>query len=230
MPAEDAAARGRGSPRAAEAAPRTWPRRPPRLQPVRVAAARTEQRRPSLRGPPLGPAGGCLEARSGREAGADEEVGRQARGRAPAQAPELEIEHELGEPTIWLNRALPDPTPASARLKRAFAKQLVAASKRHGADWAAVLGVLRAQGERGAVPATAAELDALAARLAGQDTWKGALALSGRTAFADRAAALADLYRLVGIEALVIGFEASKQQLTEACSRPTGVLVYDGGR
>ena len=147
----------------------------------------------------------------------------------PAKAPEIEIEHG-GEPTIWLNRALPDPTPASARLKRGFAKRLVATSRAHGADWAAVLGVLRAQGERGAVPASARELDALAARMAGKDTWKGALALSGRTGFADRAAALADLYRFVGVEALVNGYAASKQKLTRKVLSTPGVLVYSGGR
>ena len=50
---------------------------------------------------------------------------------APAPAPEIEHAHEsgFGEPTVWLNRALPDPTPASARLTRAFAHQLVAVSK-----------------------------------------------------------------------------------------------------
>lgn len=141
-----------------------------------------------------------------------------------------EIEHELGEPTIWLNRALPDPTPASARLARSFAKDLAAASKSHGADWAAVLGVLRAQGERGSVPATAAELDLLASRLAHTDTWKGALAISGRTSFADRAEALADLYRSVGIEALVIGLEASKARLTEELLADSRVMIYGSGR
>lgn len=146
----------------------------------------------------------------------------------PTVAPE--IEHEYGEPTIWLNRALPDPTPASARLARSFARQLAAASRRHGADWAAVLGVLRAQGERGAVPASPRELDTLASRLAGRDAWKGALAVSGRTAFADRASALADLYRSVGIEALVIGFAAAKDTLIERLLAREGVLVYDGGR
>lgn len=146
----------------------------------------------------------------------------------PAVAPE--IEHEYGEPTIWLNRALPDPTPASARLARSFARQLAATSRRHGADWAAVLGVLRAQGERGAVPASPRELDTLASRLAGRDAWKGALAVSGRTAFADRAAALADLYRSVGIEALVTGFTAAKDTLIERLLAREGVLVYDGGR
>lgn len=149
-------------------------------------------------------------------------------GVTPATAPE--IERELGEPTIWLNRALPDPTPASARLARSFARELAAASKRHSADWAAVLGVLRAQGERGSVPATAADLDTLASRLAGENAFKGALAMSGRTAFADRAAALADLYRSVGIEALVIGFQAAKERLTERLLADERVWIYGSGR
>jgi hypothetical protein len=147
----------------------------------------------------------------------------------PAKAPEVEVERG-GEPTIWLNRALPDPTPASARLHRAFAKRLVASSKRHGADWAAVLGVLRAQGERGSVPASARELDTLAARMAGTDAWKGALALSGRTGFADRAAAFADLYRFVGIEALVKGYAAAKVKLGRKVLSTPGILIYEGGR
>jgi hypothetical protein len=149
-------------------------------------------------------------------------------GVTPAPAPE--IEHEHGEATIWLNRALPDPTPASARLARPFARHLAAISKRHGADWAVVLGVLRAQGERGSVPATSAQLETLTSRLAHQKAWKGALALSGRTAFADRAEALADLYRSVGIEALVIGFEAAKTHLTERLLADENVWIYGSGR
>jgi hypothetical protein len=150
----------------------------------------------------------------------------------PARAPEIEHDHGsgYGQPTVWLNRALPDPTPASARLTRPFARQLAASSIRHDADWAAVLGVLRAQGERGSVPAGPGELDTLADRLAGRDAWKGALAVSGRTAFADRAAALADLYRSVGIEALVTGFEAAKDRLAEKLLDREGVLIYGGGR
>jgi len=149
-------------------------------------------------------------------------------GVAPAVAPE--IEPDLGEPTIWLNRALPDPTPASARLARSFARNLKAASKRHDADWAAVLGVLRAQGERGSAPATSAELNVLASRFAGVNAWKGALALSGRTAFADRAAALADLYRSVGIEALVTGFQGAKARLAEQVLADERVSIYGSGR
>lgn len=146
----------------------------------------------------------------------------------PATPPE--IERELGEPTIWLNRALPDPTPVSSRLARSFAQELAAASKRHGADWAAVLGVLRAQGERGPVPATQADIDILASRLAGESAFRGALAVSGRTAFADRAAALADLYRSVGIEALVTGFHAAKTRLAERLLADQRVWIYGSGR
>ena len=150
--------------------------------------------------------------------------------RVAAPAPAPEIEHAFGEPTIWLNRALPDPTPPSARLIREFAHQLVSISRHHGADWAAVLGVLRAQGERGSAPASAAELNTIAARLAGQETWRGALALSGRTAFADNAAALTDLYHAVGIETLVTGFEASKKRLAKRLLDEENVWVYGGGR
>jgi hypothetical protein len=149
---------------------------------------------------------------------------------APAPAPAPEIEHAGGQPTIWLNRALPDPTPASARLKRGFAKQLAATSVRHGADWAAVLALLRAQGERSAVPATPRELNVLAERLGDRDTWKVALAISGRTGFADRAAALADLYRSVGLEALVTGFAAAKERLTAKLLDNEAVWIYAGGR
>jgi hypothetical protein len=150
----------------------------------------------------------------------------------PAPAPEVEHDRDsgYGEPTVWLNRALPDPTPPSARLTRGFAHQLVSVSKRHGADWAAVLGVLRAQGERGSHPATAAELNSIAARLANQKAWRGALALSGRTGFADSAEALADLYRAVGIETLVTGYEASKDRLAKRVLDADNVLIYGGGR
>ena len=151
---------------------------------------------------------------------------------APAPAPEIEHAQEsgYGEPTVWLNRALPDPTPPSARLTRTFAHQLVSVSKSHGADWAAVLGVLRAQGERGSAPASTPELNTIAARLANQKAWRGALALSGRTGFADSAEALADLYRAVGIETLITGYEASKDRLAKRVLAAENVLIYGGGR
>ncbi len=151
---------------------------------------------------------------------------------APAPvAPAPEIEHEHGDhATVWLNRALPDPTPASARLARSFAKSLRATSKRHGADWAIVLGVLRADGKRGAVPATRAELRVLAKHVAGKNAWEAALSFSGRTAFADQADALADLYRSVGIDALVSGFAKAKDKLAKRLLDQEGVFIYAGGR
>ncbi len=146
----------------------------------------------------------------------------------PARPAEVEHEHG-GAPTIWLNRALPDPTPASARLSRPFARSLARAARAQGADWATVLGALRAQGNRGAAPATRPELDRLAARLQG-DAWRSTLALSGRTSYADRATALADYYRAVGIESLVTGLEKAKPRLVQRLLADERVTLYAGGR
>lgn len=146
----------------------------------------------------------------------------------PARPAELELDRG-GEPTVWLNRALPDPTPPSARLTREFARSLVRASRTNRADWAEVLGLLRAQGNRGSAPATPAELRRLATRLRG-DGWRGALALTGRTSFADRATAIADYHRAVGIESLVTGLEASKGRLVKRLLADRRVTVYPGGR
>ncbi len=147
---------------------------------------------------------------------------------APARPAEVEHEHG-GSPTIWLNRALPDPTPASARLSRSFAASLARSARAQGADWATVLGALRAQGNRSAAPATRVELDRLAGRLQG-DTWRGTLALSGRTSYADRATALADYYRAVGLRTLVTGLEASKARLVKRLLTNDRVTLYAGGR
>ena len=147
---------------------------------------------------------------------------------APARP--AEVAHEGAQAaTVWLNRALPDPTPPSARLTRSFARSLAQSAKRHGADWAAVLGVLRAQGERGSVPASSSELDRLAQSLRG-DTWRAALALSGRTSFADRATALAAYYRAVGLESLVTGLAQAKGRLVQRLLADGRVAVYPGGR
>ena len=148
----------------------------------------------------------------------------------PVREPELEHDRDHGAPTVWLNRALPDPTPPSKRLTPLFARQLKAAAHRHGAEWAAVLGVLRAQGSRGSTPATPAELDVLAERLAGQNTWRAALALSGQTGFADRADALADYYRAVGLKTLVTGLKASEERLVKRLLKDERVWIYWGGQ
>jgi hypothetical protein len=147
---------------------------------------------------------------------------------APAVEPEHDHGHENGA-TVWLDRALPDPTPASARLTREFARSLGAAARRNGTSWTIVLGTLRAQGQLGSDPATPGELDRLSARLRG-DGWRGALALSGRTSFADRAQAFADYYEVVGLEALVTGLERAKPRLVARLLADDRVTIYGGGR
>jgi hypothetical protein len=144
------------------------------------------------------------------------------------------VEHEGGAPTVWLNRALPDPTPPAKRLSPKFAKNLQRMSAVNGVSWSLVLGVLRAEGARGRVPATVRELNALARGLsqrgATDSEWNAVLSLSGRTGFADRAVALARYNRVVGLRSLVNGLEAEKKTLAERLLRDQRISMYGGGR
>jgi hypothetical protein len=168
--------------------------------------------------------------------------------KAPAGKPVLRVKahptrrasgHEAanGAPefgTMWLDRDLPDPTPPSRRLTRAFARDLKAASKRHHVRWADMLAVLRARGDRGQAPAGRAGLDALASRLAElgarHDSWGAFLALEGRTSFADRALALSRYHRAVGLSALVRGLEWAKPGLAKRVLKDERIQIYWGGR
>jgi hypothetical protein len=136
--------------------------------------------------------------------------------------------------TIWLHRALPDPTPASKRLTRPFARNLRFASARHHVPWTLVLGVLRARGERGSAPAAKQGLNKLAKHLsqlgARRDQWNAALALEGRTTFADRAVALSRYHRAVGLNALVRGLEWARPKLAKKLLADQRVSIYAGGR
>jgi hypothetical protein len=150
----------------------------------------------------------------------------------------LDREPEADEPgvaaTIWLHRALPDPTPPSRRLSAAFARRLTRVSARNHVDWALTLAVLRASGERGAAPASRMRLKSLAQRLsslkAQRDAWTSALALEGRTGFADRTVALKNLYHAVGLKALVRGFEWAKPSLSKRILNDSRISIYAGGR
>jgi hypothetical protein len=148
-----------------------------------------------------------------------------------SSAPEIEGN---GTPTIWLNRLLPDPTPPAMRLTPAFAARLAADAKTAGVDWALVLGVLRASGQTGRVPATPGDLTRLTSRMAAigpvSSEWASALALDGHTDFADQAAAFARYDRAVGLRALVRGLEATKQQLTDRVLADPAISIYGGGR
>ena len=147
-------------------------------------------------------------------------------------------EPELDQPntaaTIWLQRAMPDPTPPSKRLTKRFARNLSAASAKHRVHWSVVLGVLRARGYRGSVPATKVALNRLAGNLARlgarRDQWSAVLALEGRTAFADRTIALARYHRAVGLRGLVRGLEWAKPLLTKRLLADKRVSIYGGGR
>jgi hypothetical protein len=155
----------------------------------------------------------------------------------PRRAP-LEREAEADEPnvasTVWLYRALPDPTPPARRLKPDFARKLKRISARNNVDWALTLAVLRASGERGSRPASAARLQALArqlhARKSRKDEWSSVLSLEGRTTFADRTIALMHLYRAVGLKALVKGFDWAKPSLSRRILNDKRISIYPGGR
>lgn len=135
---------------------------------------------------------------------------------------------------MWLDRDLPDPTPPSRRLTRAFARDLKAASRQAKVRWADVLAVLRARGDRSQAPAGRAGLNALASRLAElgarRDSWDAFLALEGRTSFADRALALSRYHRAVGLSALVRGLEWAKPGLAKRVLKDERIQVYGGGR
>jgi hypothetical protein len=157
--------------------------------------------------------------------------------RGPLRAP-LDRDAEADEPnvdaTVWLYRALPDPTPPSRRLKPAFARKLKRISARHNVDWALTLAVLRASGERGSTPASPDRLRSLAkqlhARKAQQSPWGSVLALEGRTTFADRTVALMHLYRGMGLKALVKGYDWAKPSLSKRILNDKRISIYPGGR
>ena len=157
--------------------------------------------------------------------------------RGPLRAP-LDREAEADEPnvdaTVWLYRALPDPTPPSRRLKPAFARKLKRISARNNVDWALTLAVLRASGERSSVPASADRLRALTkqlhARKARQSPWSSVLSLEGRTTFADRTVALMYLYRAMGLKALVKGYDWAKPSLSKRILNDKRISIYPGGR
>ena len=150
----------------------------------------------------------------------------------PAPAPEIEGPADAA--TIWLNSQLPDPTPEALRLSPKFAANLKAAAKGAGVDWAVMLGVLRARGATGHVPANRGTLQQLANRLASHGPTKGEwatiVAYSGDSRFADRAAALARYNHAVGLNALVNGLQSEKKAIATRLLSDRMVSIYAGGR
>ena len=149
-------------------------------------------------------------------------------------APKPEIEGPESAATIWLNSPLPDPTPPAVRLSPTFAANLKHAATSNGVDWAVMLGVLRARGADGHVPADRVTLNRLASRLdsfgPSRGDWSRIVAYSGDSRFADKAAALTRYDRAVGLDALVNGLEAAKTSIASRVLADPNVSIYAGGR
>jgi hypothetical protein len=149
-------------------------------------------------------------------------------------APKPEIEGPEAAATIWLNSPLPDPTPPALRLSPKFAANLKVAAQRGGVDWSVMLGILRARGASGHMPADRVTLGRLATRLdsfgPARGDWSRIVAYSGDTRFADKAAALARYDRAVGLDALVKGLEASKAAIATRVLADRNISIYQGGR
>jgi hypothetical protein len=149
-------------------------------------------------------------------------------------APKPEIEGPANAATVWLNLPLPDPTPPALRLSPQFAANLKTAAKAGGVDWAVMLGILRARGATGHMPADRVTLNRLAMRLDSfgpmRGAWARVVAYSGDSRFADKATALARYDRAVGLDALVNGLEAAKAQLASRLLSDRNVSIYQGGR
>ncbi|MBD0291781.1 MAG: hypothetical protein ICV74_11040, partial [Thermoleophilia bacterium] len=154
-------------------------------------------------------------------------------GDPASRAVDPEVESLAAHSTIWLHRTLPDPTPPAKRLAPEFATLLTREAADAGVRWSTLLGALRAEGGTGRVPATRAEVRALARALAartGRGEWEAFLALHGRTAYADRAQALARYDRAVGLRALVVGLDAAKRRIEERVLADPRLEIYAGGR
>jgi hypothetical protein len=149
-------------------------------------------------------------------------------------APKPEIEGPASAATIWLNSPLPDPTPPAVRLSPKFAANLKHAAKAGGVDWAVMLGILRARGATGHIPADRVTLNRLAMRLdtfgPSRGDWSRIVAYSGDSRFADKATALARYDRAVGLDALVHGLEAAKPAIASKILSDPNVAIYQGGR
>ena len=148
-------------------------------------------------------------------------------------APDLEFDGaDFG--VVWLHRTLPDPTPPAARLNPRFAHLLAETAKANHVDWALVLGVIRADGHKSSWPANASQLRSLSSRLhalrANADAWRAVLALGGRSGLADRAVALANYNRAVGLRGLVRGLVAETPALEQSVLTDPRVSLYAGGR
>jgi hypothetical protein len=162
--------------------------------------------------------------------------------------------HRLSPVPHWakslLATPLPDPLPAGKRLSPRFAELVERTSEREHVSWSLLLAILRARGHEGATPASGSAVSDLAKRLASLDAdnhqrralamlsgeWPGERhqllgdALLPHITFADRVLALAGFNRAVGLDGLVQGLDAVKEQMQRRILRSDRLLIYPGGR
>jgi hypothetical protein len=135
---------------------------------------------------------------------------------------------------VWVHRVLPDPTPPAKRLAPGFARTLRSVARRERVSWSVLLGVLRASGHEGRVPATGRQMRSLSHRLrkAGvrRNAEAGLIAYSGSTTFAEQAIALSRYNRAVGLRALVHGLAASKGTFERRILASRRIHLYALGR
>ncbi|MGH2951802.1 MAG: lytic murein transglycosylase, partial [Solirubrobacterales bacterium] len=130
-----------------------------------------------------------------------------------------------------------DPLPRATRLDREFAESLARIADDHDVDWAIMLAILRARGDRGHEPADADELRTLARRLAAQGSGRlrgpGGLAGSlfgNQPIFERRVEVLASYNHAVGLRGLVKGLYAVRDHLERRVLHSKKLDVYEGGR
>ena len=84
------------------------------------------------------------------------------------------------------------------------------------------------------MPASKTRLQTLAKQLhslhSQRNPWTSVLSLEGRTTFADRTVALQNMYRAVGLKALVKGFDWAKPSLSKRILNDKRITIYPGGR
>ena len=165
-----------------------------------------------------------------------------ARTTAAAAAPAVQLATADSEAAatgmaslVWLNRKLADPSPPSSLLLRPFGRMLVHTSDAKGVEWPLVLGILRAEGEGGRVPATRQALEELETRLAqlrrdGRDDWQAAADITGDPSLADRAVGLAHYHHAIGIETVISGLDTAERRLSRRLLADPMVSLYPGGR
>jgi hypothetical protein len=133
--------------------------------------------------------------------------------------------------------AVRDPLPRAKRLDPDFARDLARVAHRHDADWALVLAVLRARGERGRVPASLERVRALAERLSDVGSARDdRLArrvdseLGGRGLPTRQVIVLARFNHAVGLRGLIIGLHGARNGLERRVLDSKQLEIYPGGR